>query len=295
MGYTLTVHVGADSYDMQANGFDVIGDANLGASPTQRHETRGAQQHGASDRGRTLRPRNFAMTFKVNGQTFRGYWDIRDTLIRVFQSTENLYELRFTFDNGDVRSIDCGRVGGLTYPSNRRSAFADRAQVQLRAPDPTFYDPDEQSETYGIGGGGDAFEIPLVIPWEIGSSVIDLTKSIPYSGSWQGSPVITINGPITDCVITNLTTSEMLDFTGTAIGAGDYYEIDTRYGYKTVIDKAGVSQIADLTDDSDLGTFHLEPPILDNDIRDNDIQVTGSAVTEATEIYLRFKVRYDGI
>lgn len=294
-GYTLTVHIGAQSYSLQANGYNVIGDVNLGAAPVQRHETRGAQQHGSTDRGRTLRARNFGLTFKADGQTFRGYWDIRDELIRVFKSTEALYELRFTFGNGDVRSIDCNRSGGLTYPSNRRSAFSDRPTVEFRAPDPTFYDPNEQSETYGIGGGGDAFEIPLAIPWEIGSSVIDITKSIAYGGSWQAYPIITINGPITNCVISNLTTSEVLDFTGTTIGVGDYYEIDTRYGHKTVIDSSGVSQQADLTDDSDLGTFHLEPPVLDDATRDNDIQVTGSGVTEATEVYLRFKVRYEGI
>lgn len=291
----MSVHIDADSFVLQDNGYNVVGDTGLGLSPLQRHETRGAQQHGATDRGRTLRPRNFVLQFKVDGQTFRGYWDKRDELVRVFKSTESLFELRFTFQNGDVRSIDCNAVGGLTYPSNRRSAFADRASVEFRAPDPTWYDPNEQSETYGIGGGSDAFDIPLEIPWQIGASTIDITKSIAYAGSWQTNPIIKIVGPITDCVITNLTTDEVLDFTGTTIGAGDYYEIDTRYGYKTVTDSSGVSQIADLTDDSDLGTFHLEPPVLNNASKDNDIQVTGSGVTEATEIFLRYKTRYLGI
>ena len=55
------------------------------------------------------------------------------------------------------------------------------------------------------------------------------------------------------------------------------------------------NKIAELSDDSDLGTFHLLPPILANASRDNSIQVAGSGVTEATEIYFRRKNRYEGI
>lgn len=295
MGYKLSVHVGANSYIMQDNGYNVIGDQNLGASPVQRKETRGAQQHGSTDRGRVLLARNFALTFKVDGRTFAGYWGMRDELIRIFKSSDDLFELRWSFDSGNVRSIDCSRNGGLNFPSRRRSAFADRAVVEFRAPDPTFYDPTEASEVYGIGGGSDAFTIPLPIPWPIGASTIDQTKSIAYAGSWQASPTIQIVGPIANCVIENLITDEKLDFTGATIGAGVTYTIDTRYGYKTVVDQTGTSQIADLTDDSDLGTFHLEPPVLDNATRDNDIRVTGSGVTAATEIYIKHFTRFDGI
>lgn len=295
MGYELTVHIGADSFDFADEGFGIVADSNLGKSPVSRKETKAAQQHGSTDRGFTLSPRFFTMGFSINGLTFRGYWDKRDKLIRVFKSTEDLMEMRWTFDNGDVRSIDCAVVEGLTFPSNRRSAFADRALVTLKANNPTFYDPDEASVVFALGGGGDDFEIPLAIPWQIGVSVMDQTKTIAYAGSWRASPIVRIDGPITNPVVENLLTDEKLDFTGTTISAGDYYEIDTRDGQKTVVDSAAASQIADLSDDSDLGTFHLEPPILDNASRNNDIQVTGSTVTAATEVYFRYKVRYEGI
>lgn len=294
MGYTLTIHIGAVNYSLSDN-FGIVADSGLGKSPVSRKETRAAQQHGSTDRGRTLSPRVFSLGFSMNGSTFRGYWDARDTLIRVFKSTEDLFELRWTFDNGDIRSLDCAVIDGLTFPSNRRSGFSDSAVVTFKANDPTFYDPTEISEVFALGGGGDAMVIPLTIPWPVGASTINQTKQIDYTGSWQTSPIIKIEGPIENPIVTNLLTDEKISFQGTTIGAGDYYEIDTRDGIKTVIDASAVNRIANLSDDSDLGTFHLETPILNNALRVNDIKVTGGGLTTATEVYVRYNTRYEGI
>lgn len=295
MGYTLTVHVGADSFDFQANDFGVVADSALGKSPVNRKETKAAQQHGSTDRGFTLSPRIFSMGFIMPGKTFRQYWDMRDTLIRVFKSTEDLFEMRWTFDNADVRSLDCAVVEGLAFPSNRRSAFADRGIVTLKANNPTFYDPSEVLVTFSLGVGGESFDIPLAIPWKVGVATLDQTKSLSYTGSWRASPIVKIEGPITDALVENLLTDEKLDFNGYTIGAGDWYEIDTRDNYKTIVDSGGTNKIAELSDDSDLGTFHLETPVLNNASRNNDIHVTGTGVTAATEIYFRYKVRYEGM
>lgn len=301
MGYTLTIHIGANSFDFQANDFGVIADSALGKSPVSRKETKAAQQHGSTDRGFTLSPRVFSMGFIMKGKTFRQYWDMRDKLVRVFKSTEDLFQMRWTFDNGDVRSLDCATVEGLAFPSSRRSGFADRGIVTLKANNPTFYDPVENSIIFSIGGGSEAFTIPLPIPWPIGVSTLDVTKTIAYPGSWRASPIVKIIGPITDPIIQNVLTDEKLDFTGFTVPALYYYEIDTRDNFKTVIkveiaDPANTAnKISELSDDSDLGTYHLETPVLDNATRDNDIQVTGTSVTAATEVFFRYKTRYEGM
>ena len=107
------------------------------------------------------------------------------------------------------------------------------------------------------------------------------------------SPV-RITGPITDAVITNNATSEKLDFTGTTIAAGDYYEIDCRYGYKTVVDSTGANQIADLTSDSDLVSFHIAPdPEVGGGI--NSITITGTSITAATTAFVSGKTRLIGV
>jgi hypothetical protein len=109
------------------------------------------------------------------------------------------------------------------------------------------------------------------------------------AGSWDDYPVITIVGPINNPVITNLTTGEALDFTGATISAGDYYQIDTRYGYKTITNNAGSSVINKLTDASDLASFHLPPG-------NNAIQVSFTGgTTSASTVSMSYFNRYLGL
>jgi hypothetical protein len=117
------------------------------------------------------------------------------------------------------------------------------------------------------------------------------TSSITYTGTAIEYPVITVTGPIADCVITNTTTGEVLDFTGVTIAAANVYTIDLRYGYKTVVNQAGVNKIADLTAASDLAIWHLEiAPIASGGV--NAIGVAGTATTAATEVAITYYKRY---
>ena len=55
-----------------------------------------------------------------------------------------------------------------------------------------------------------------------------------------------------------------------------------------------MNKIADLTEDSDLATWHLatNPDAVDGQ---NGIQVEGASVTAATEVYLQWHDRFVGI
>jgi hypothetical protein len=296
MGYTLTAVVGASTFDFAANGFFVLGEVGLGEAPVQRLETSGAQQHGATDRGFYLRPRNFGIDLGFEGTSFDDYWKTkRQQLIRLFKPSNTPIHFRFDFGGGDVRQIDCHYRGGLDFPSGKRVGHVDQVLAEFRAGDPTLYDPVEAAVTFALGGGSASFDIPLDIPWNIGSSVLDQTRIISYTGSWMTHPIVRIEGPITDAKIENETTGEKLDFDGVTIAAGDWYEVDTRYGHKSVVDSNGNNKQADLSDDSHLGSFHLEAPEGAAASRNNDVRVTGTSVTEATEVYFRYKVRYTGI
>jgi hypothetical protein len=167
--------------------------------------------------------------------------------------------------------------------------------VVLKADDPTMYDPDGESVTFALGGGGGAWEFPWVIPWEVGASTIDLSQNLVYAGDVASLPsIIRITGPITDAIITNNSTGEKLDFDGTTIAGGDYYDIDLRYGYKTVVDNDGVNKITDLTADSDLSTWHIAA---EDEVPDgiNSIRVQGTAITESTKVEINYYNRYNGI
>ena len=133
-------------------------------------------------------------------------------------------------------------------------------------------------------------EVPLEIPHPVGASTIDITQNVNYTGTWHSFPhKIRITGPITNPIVTNLTTDEVLDFTGITIAAGDYYDLDLRYGYKTVVDDDGVSVLDELTAASDLAAWHLKAETI------NSIQVEGTAVTVATKVEISYFTRYLGI
>ncbi len=119
------------------------------------------------------------------------------------------------------------------------------------------------------------------------------SKTITYLGSFLTYPIITITGPITDPVLTNVSTGEDLDFTGITIAGGDTYTIDCRFGYKTVKNAAGTNKIADLTAASDLATFHLgaDPEVSGGA---NAFTLTGTSTDANTTVTVTYNERFVG-
>jgi hypothetical protein len=86
----------------------------------------------------------------------------------------------------------------------------------------------------------------------------------------------------------------MLDFTGVTLGSSEYYQVDTRYGYKTVVNQAGSSVIESLTSSSDLASFSISPaPLVTGGT--NVISVAGSAVGTASYMTITYYNRYISI
>jgi hypothetical protein len=120
-----------------------------------------------------------------------------------------------------------------------------------------------------------------------------IAGSIAYRGDWKEYPVIRVRGPISDPVIANAATGETLDFTGFTIGSTDYYDIDTRYGRKTVVNSGGDNKIAQLSADSDLDTFHLAAdPETAGGV--NVLTLAGTATSGSTLLTISYYNRYTG-
>jgi hypothetical protein len=268
----------------------------LGMAPVRRQTNQGPTQHGQTLVAARLRPRIVTLKLKVTGTSASNLWTQHNLYTRMMNQINAQFYLDVTLDSGATRRLDVAYYQGLTLSREARlsRAYTTLEMLQLIADDPILYDATPISYSFGLGGGGTGTPVPLIVPTTIGSSVIDDTQTITYTGTWEEYPVIKITGPLEDCVITNTTTDEKLDFTGTTIGAGDYYEIDLRYGYKTVTDSSGANQLADLTSDSDLATWHLAPH---PEARDgiNSIQVEGTSATGATNVAITYYTRYLGL
>lgn len=273
------------------DGYVRLQEDGLGLPAVRRLTERGPAQHGDTDIGFRLEPRIVNLVVGIFGSDPSGYWAARRSVQRLLKPSSVPLALRYTLPTGDVRQLDVVYGGGLSWGSSERFISAHRAGFQLRAADPTFYDPSWQSIPFGISGASGNWAIPWPIPWPIGSATVDQTQAVVTDGEWRSYPIITARGPIDDLVIYNETTNEKLDFTGHSILSGDTLTIDTRYGVKSVVDQDGVSQIAALSDDSDLATFHLDA---DPDAAGgvNSIRVTGSGADSTTIIYFQFQPRY---
>lgn len=266
--------------------FAVLEEDGLTMAPATRIRERGPQQHGATDRGFRLDPRPINLVLAIFFDEADEFWTHRATLLDYLAPYRSPF-IDVILSSGETRRLDVDLVS-VVMGSKDREGQSQTVGVALEAPDPSMYDPAGAAETFELGGGADAFEIPMDVPTGIGTSEIDQVRTIDYEGSWYTHPIIRITGPVEDCVIVNETTDETLDFTGTIIDAGDYLEIDTRYGQKSVYDQDGVNQIALLSEDSDLGTFHLQPGA-------NVFRVTGTGVNDASQVAVSFYVRYLGI
>lgn len=280
---------GGNIYDAILEGYN-----GFGMPPVKRISERGPLQHGITDLGFRLHERIIQLVFVVFGSDDSELWQNRSALVNLFKPRDEAVVLGLPYLPIGARSIECHYVGDMTLPSQDKRGYMLRVGVSLQAAEPTWYDPALQAVNFGLTGGGTGWGIPWVIAWTIGAGTLNQLVSHVYPGSFLTYPVIRIRGPITDPVLTNETTDEKLDFTGVILGISAYLDIDCRYGYKTVIDETGANRIADLTDDSDLSTFHLEAdPDAPGGI--NDLRMTGSGVNSATAAYMTYHIRYTGI
>lgn len=300
----LDVIVSETTYDLT---FDAVAwredEDGVGLPPIRRLTERGPQQHGVTDVGFRLDARPITLVLGMLARDESRYHDRRRDLLRIFRPSTSVIKLRWTLANGEVRQLDCYATGGLPMTLSERAnrahaggflGFYQRLPVALYAPDPLFYDPTQVTVTIEDADFA-GLEVPMAVPLVVGPGSLDETATINYAGDWDEYPVIRINGPITNPVITNATTGETIDLTGASIAAGDYYDVDLRYGFKTVKDQDGTSRINYLTTDSDLGTWHLKAnPVPDGTTYANSITAAGTDTNDQTSIVISYYNRYIG-
>jgi hypothetical protein len=250
-----------------------LGDQGFGLAPLHRITTRGPLQDGDSDIDFRLDPRVMQLPLVVMNTDARPryqHYEIREKLLQIFRPGDNA-TITVTRNNGTTtktRRINVKVLGGLSFDVDP-NGYHVRTVVQLRASDPTWFDPNNQQFIYT-------------------SAFIGSTRTITTTGNWNVFPYdIGITGPITNAKITNNTTGQFIEFTGT-ISAGTSYLINLSYGVKTVVDNLGANQISKVTPASNLATWSLLPG-------NNVIAVTGTGTTVATQVSFNFNDRFTGI
>lgn len=301
MSTDIALIVGGVEYPMNdENPFFVNAWDGLGLLPLERLAQAGALQDGDTDLGVRWRPRLFSVTFGISYScAIADRIRARRLLLQRLAPRICPLALRFTFDYGLPGAvsyqIDCYTISEPGAVNADDVHGLSLIPVRFKASDPSFYDPDRNVVVFALTAPLGGMPVLTPVPTPIGASDLNDTQAITYAGDVRDFPQLRIIGPIKNCVITNTTTGEKLDFTGYTIGPGDWLDIDCRYASKSVNDAAGNNRLYALTDDSDLSTFHLAPSETGAVTQVNIFTVTGSGVTAGTAVTLWYYDRFSGI
>jgi hypothetical protein len=227
--------------------FHYQGDQNFGMAPIQRITVRGPLQDGDTDVDYRILPRILQLPFiiEVPGATGNERWthyQIREKLLNVFRPNDRGVLRVRVGDTGGLlmeRDISVTVLGGLTFDVDP-TEYHVRFVLQLRADNPTWYDPTNGNFVYG-------------------SAFINSFRTITTNGNYFAYPYnIRINGPITNPLINNATTGKSIQINAT-IPLGGFFTLNLGYGIKTVVDNTGANRISTVDPNTDLAQWSLAP------------------------------------
>jgi len=275
----------------------VTGAVNWGIAPITRIVQRGPFQDGDTDVDYRINPRVINLPIVIPGTNYGEMTTNRENLIQMFKPGNDTATLRHTLDPDNpypeyvfARSIDVKVSGASMDASN--TDFNVRAIIQLRADDPTWYNSTQnvQQMTYTQYGTPTPYPKPYPVPY--GAESVNNTISVAYTGTVMASPILQCIGPLTNLTLVD-GAGRLIQFTS-SVPDGDIWTIDLRYGKKTVVNTAGISQFASLSIYSDLINWGLYPdPTFDAGLQYLSVSATGT--TSDSKVTMFWYDRYVGI
>lgn len=268
---------------------------NLGAPSTQFITRRGYKQNGATEVDFLLDPRTITVELWHSPSCDRQtYWDVRKELHDFLRPNRN-GPLTFTLrtPNGNLRSIIVRADPGLTFPpQSNNNNWNVSEQFDFIAFSPLFFNA-AISTTVLSSSTQLQLVFPITFPISFGTSDTFLTTgSITYGGTWKSYPIITLTGPYTRAVITNVEAGVAL-FMSVAILAGEQRIIDLTPGSQSITDASGVNKFSDLGVGSNLVDFAIYPdPEVANGVQSITVQMVGAVGGSASISYFE---RYFGL
>lgn len=212
---TLTATVSSDSINLSNGSPYAFITLRGGSGPdVRRVTTRGPMQHGDTDRGYRLGPRDMELVVGFRATTDAILDGYRKTLTSFFKPLKGTpVKLLYTRDDAAPRQVDCHVVGDIKIDlvPEYRPGHYHRATIRLYAPDPAWYNPTQGSVTV------------------LGTSLV--ASQWYYGGGAVGSAQVVEQG-------TAPTQGQVWTYTGTPSMAalGDGYTIAFRSGRETITD-----------------------------------------------------------
>lgn len=309
-GLGLDARNGGTHWDLNIPGRLVLrGYDGLGLMDFARLFQRAPKQRGVTDLGYSQAARYISLQWAMYARTQPEYRNLRDHLMGAFYPREfDAIRLTFNWDSSRVRAVDVNLEGSLDFTSGARVKSSGIVSALVKAADPRLYDPTQITATFSPVTGNTGWLIDWPIPWFLAEGNVNGTVTINYANGDRTAapeyPVLRVQGPIEDPIITNTTTNEKVELTGLLIGAGSYATVDLAGGpfrdaSPNIRDNTGASVEQYLSSDSDLSTWHLAPAgeLLFDGARcdgNNVIRLQGTGGTSATRLDVIYYNRYVG-
>ena len=283
----------------------ILSEEGLGLPQIDYITRSGPFQHGETVIDYRLKPRIIQISIGQKARTRFDYWDFRKELLdtirpnRTSLATFSPFTLRKRLPNGSLRDINVFIERGPIFQGRDLKHWSETTieeVLRFVAPDPTFFDPTPIIELFSVTNISHwvlpfAFGINDDLLFGFGA---ETTVTTTNTGTWLSYPDICLTGPLSDVIITNVTTGEMLNFVGN-IASGYAVTISLQYGNKTVTGSDGANLIGRMSDDSDIATFHIEvDPIAVGGVNDITISTQIGVIGESN-VEITYNPRYKGI
>lgn len=182
--------------------------------------------------------------------------------------------------DGSSRSIQAIRASGMEGDTSEDADGITWAKYPaiFFCPDPYFAGSDQ---VFTVRPPSSISFYPFY-PLRLGTSRTFGDLTMPNAGDAPAWPVWRIDGPATAITLTNDTTGLTLELVIT-LSAGQWVEIDTRPGHKTIRDQAGTNRMATIQDGSALW------PLLHGD---NAVTVSVTASDDPSLVTATYAARY---
>ena len=256
-------------YPLEWPGRHVMEASGLGMPPIKHWTTRSPYQHGRTHWGYAWQPRIIGLVLYNGSGNRQGMWDGRAANIAMMAPSAGPHKIRMTYPNGEAFDLhDVWYNAGYDLSSAEQGHTWQRGSVQLVVNDPFWkwitapLDAGEtrdaegrtciEDDTWTLTG---ELTLPFTGPYLLGTTVGENTLTCTNDGNEETRPVITVEGPIYDWVISNATNGYILQWDGYQIATGEIVTIDIR-------DKTCTSSVAgDVSTylSGDTGSFALDP------------------------------------
>ncbi|MCK5017158.1 MAG: phage tail family protein [Candidatus Peribacteraceae bacterium] len=188
--------------------------------------------HGIKTPRSFWRERIMRLIIGVRADTSTAYETKRRDLQAAFDlPRDGLTTFKFVTQGGLELQCDVQLNAQIQSPLRAGEVTIGEFRIELIAEDPLFYSQTEDTDD---------------ITFVSGSGVVSNDGNAPVY------PIIRIHGNVTDPVITNTTINKTVSFSGLAIGAGEYVDVDMLN--ETAVDQLGDS-VFDTIDSDDFWTL----------------------------------------